>query len=546
MMAYNISEVIFPPTLYSIASTFVLGPLLVLVCTFAFTNIRYLLHELNESDTPVPVPYTIPWLGQALSFLAPVPGKYWNQLMSRISRSKGACTLLLGGRKAHIIFNATAVQALFKNRLAGRRAFNVQVIQGFGMGDEDVEKMYGRYNGDPNSAEVMHHHMHERLLLSQTASNELTTKFLETLYARLSAQPESWQEVNLYHWLRPHMFKASAIGIMGARLMELFPNLDEDYWILDRDFLALFYGLPRFLVPTGYDARDRLIANLRTWVRMVNSEYLAQGREVDPNDGHWDPLFGSRLTRAKEREFSQLGVTETGRASLHLGFMFGLMSNAIPVSTWMLFHILNPDAESTLLPRTLAEIRSTRREDGTIDVDKLIVLPLLQSMFHETMRLYIDVLVTRQLPEDTLVPINASNNKFIKLGKDDIVMCPSWLGHRDETTWKDMNPDTWYAERFLIRDEKTGKDTFTLSGTNGKFFPFGGGKSMCPGRTFAKQEVLAAVATVLANFDFEVLGFVNEEGKKMEKFPGLRKSFVGNGAMAMDGDIRVRIRKRTS
>jgi len=68
---------------------------------------------------------------------------------------------------------------------------------------------------------------------------------------------------------------------------------------------------------------------------------------------------------------------------------------------------------------------------------------------------------------------------------------------------------------------------------------------MCPGRVFAKQEVFSAVAMVLLNFEFDVLGFVDDKGKSTPKFPGLRSSYQGSGVMVASGDLSVKIRKRS-
>ncbi|KAI7124653.1 hypothetical protein KC343_g17159, partial [Hortaea werneckii] len=81
-------------------------------------------------------------------------------------------------------------------------------------------------------------------------------------------------------------------------------------------------------------------------------------------------------------------------------------------------------------------------------------------------------------------------------------------------------------------------------GTNGKFFPFGGGKTICPGRVFAKQEAVGALAMVLLKLDFEVVGFLDEKGNPTQEFPGFAKAFAGSGALAPGGDLRVRIRAR--
>ena len=103
----------------------------------------------------------------------------------------------------------------------------------------------------------------------------------------------------------------------------------------------------------------------------------------------------------------------------------------------------------------------------------------------------------------------------------------------------------FYAERFLTTDPETGKESFSLNGTSGKFFPFGGGRTICPGRVFAKQEAIGALAMILLRFDFEVVGFVDLEGKSTQIFPGLGKAFAGSGTLSPGGDIKVRMRARS-
>lgn len=40
----------------------------------------------------------------------------------------------------------------------------------------------------------------------------------------------------------------------------------------------------------------------------------------------------------------------------------------------------------------------------------------------------------------------------------------------------------------------------------------GGGISICPGRHFVKQEIMAAIALIVVNFDIELLEYVHEDG----------------------------------
>jgi Cytochrome P450 len=394
------------------------------------------------------------------------------------------------------------------------------------------------------SAHTLQEDMNIDYLLTQSAVNELTTKFTEVLRNELTEEPPEWKEVKLYGWLKRHMFSASTVAFLGSHIFETYPNLAEDFFVFDAEVLRMFFGLPKFLAPEGFNARDRLLDGLARWVAQGLEEYGRSGREgPDPKPTGWDPVFGSRVVQAREWLWGKIGLSMRGRAGLHLGLLFGLASNAIPATGWMLMHILSPDADSTLLPRVLAEVQSARLEDGTLDIPTLTSLPLLQSIFHETLRMYVDVLVTREIVDsDLILPVDAAGRKQLLLKKNSFVMVPSWLGHRDADAW---GGDVFFPERFLRVDEKTGKEIFSTTGTGGKFFPFGGGRNICPGRVFAKQEILASVAMFLLGFDVEVVRFVDEAGKGTAKFPGLRKGFSGNGIMAMDGDFKVRIRRKS-
>lgn len=192
----------------------------------------------------------------------------------------------------------------------------------------------------------------------------------------------------------------------------------------------------------------------------------------------------------------------------------------------------------------LAELETTKSDDGGINVPVLLSLPLIQSIFQEILRLYTDVLVTRDINADLALPIDEGKRQ-VQFRKGDMVMVPSWLGQRDEGRWNNPPPDVFYAERFLKCDLDTGKDMFTMAGTAGKFFPFGGGKTICPGRVFAKQEVLAAVAVVLLKYDIQPVNFLDGLGKETDKFPCLARRFGGNGIIALEGDMEVRMKRRS-
>ena len=557
-------------TIFLLPSSFLLliAPFLlasvILTAVRIYTTSRYRrsLSYLDEAapgsknaNPPPPVPYTIPFLGHAIAFLAPRPGQFWAKLFRSHPRVTGACTLLLGGNRTHILFSPVAVQALFKTRNPSRDGFNLQIAElALGIEHKQATRYFGIGEG-PDHTGVTPVQQQERInhnfLMEKNSVNELTAEFTRVLRNQLAGEMKSEdgnkseKEVALYAWLVDRMFQASTTAFMGSRLIEMYPNLREDFFAFDRYMLTMFFRIPKLLAPTAYNVRERALAGLIKWQQQMQEECNREPSDPD-GDVDWEPVYGSRANRARQRYYASRGLNMRTRAAMDLGFLFGASSNAIPAAGWMLMHILNPKGDKTLPRRVLEEIETAEREDGSLDIPTLVALPLLQSIFNEVLRLYVDVLVTRELKEDLTLPLDEGERR-VQLEKDSIVLAPSWLGHRDESLWVDPPCSQFYAERFLKAEPDTGKQTFTTRGTEGKFFPFGGGKTICPGRIFAKQEVLASVAVVLLSFEIIPQRFVDEKGKTSTTFPEFRESFSGSGIMATDADMMIKIKgRRTS
>ncbi|OCL09863.1 cytochrome P450 [Glonium stellatum] len=527
----------------------------ILLATYLYTTLRYRLSlrrytlgpaRPTTASPPPQIPYTIPFIGNAYSLLISPPGVFWKQLFRWHPRATGACTLLLGGRPTHFIYSPHAVQALLKARGPTRDSLNLDVAQkGLGIASRDVQTYYGF--GEPADPATgltptqQQEKMNHDFLLRGERVNELTAEFTRALAELVAAEPCCDQDVGLCAWLARGMFRASTEAVMGRAILDVVEGLVDDFWEFDRGFMNMLYDLPSWFMPKSYQARAKILDGMEKWHAMLQEK---SNDRPDPEGGvGWDPLFGSRANRAKHRYFEARGLSLRARAGLDLGFIFGLSSNAIPATGWMLMHILNPEGDKTLLRRVMEEVETAKREDGTVDIPTLISLPLLQSVFHEVLRLYVDVWVTRELKDDLILPLD-DEKKQVFLKKNGIVVAPSSLGHRDEARWLNPPSEAFYAERFLRTHPETGKAVFSLDGTTGKFYPFGGGKSICPGRVFAKQEVLGSVAMMLLAFEFDVVGFVDEQGRSKKHFPTLRNTFSGSGVMPTDGDIRVKMRRR--
>ncbi|KAF2668284.1 cytochrome P450 [Microthyrium microscopicum] len=529
--------------------------------THIFTRLRY-SYQLSQIKSPgsktlepPQIYYSLPFLGNALDFLAPGPGLFWKQLFKSHPRDTGACTLLLGGLPTHILFDPTAVQAIFKAKGPNRDRFNEQVMgSGFGFPRSEVVKFFAlgqpasfEYNGREGlTAREKQEAISHEYLMKTDAVNELTSTFVFHMRKSLNSDDRLAKgqslEIGLVEYLRPHLFKASIVALMGERLLEIYPELSTDFWEFDKYMLTLFFGLPRFVSPKAYKALEKCKAGMLRQQEICFKE--CNGEPEDPSGSvGWEPIWGSRANRSRQCFYKEVDMLPSSKAAADLAFMFGIASNAIPAAGWFLMHLLDPYGDQTLLPRLMKELKTAQRPDGSLDVSTLCGLTLLQSMWQEILRLYTDVLVTRDTRQDITLPFDEGKKKML-FRAGSVIMAPSYLGHHDERAWMDPPCEQFYAERFLVDNPETGLSQFSMNGTPGKLFPFGGGKTICPGRIFAKQEVLASVAMVLLTFDFDFVSYTDLGGNKTSRFPGPADVFQGTGVIAGNGDVRVRIKRK--
>jgi len=68
----------------------------------------------------------------------------------------------------------------------------------------------------------------------------------------------------------------------------------------------------------------------------------------------------------------------------------------------------------------------------------------------------------------------------------------------------------------------------------------GGGIGICPGRHFAKQEIMSVIALIVVNFDIELEEYTMMDGSRSDRGPQDNKRYCGTGAMPPDRDMKIR------
>jgi cytochrome P450 len=174
---------------------------------------------------------------------------------------------------------------------------------------------------------------------------------------------------------------------------------------------------------------------------------------------------------------------------LHISSLY---ANAPKATFWALLYILaTPGLAKKIRQETSKAFPATGRRIPNLDY-LVSSCPYLIASISETLRLASHSNSTRLVDEDTVI------NGYL-LRKGAVIMSPSSHLHVDPS-W---GPDTlsFNPERF-ISDQSLDK------ANNQNYRPFGGGRTYCPGRFLAKQEISGFIAIMLDRYDMELISEV--------------------------------------
>ncbi|KAK8062514.1 cytochrome P450 [Apiospora hydei] len=331
-----------------------------------------------------------------------------------------------------------------------------------------------------------HHQIYAKFLSSAKYTEILADTFLRLFSERLDRQSSAeWTTIELFDFLKLDMVESAVESMFGSRILELNPDLVKSYWKFDEAAGVLVWGLPRWIKPGPYNAQERLHDMVHKQVEEAWEKFDWNGPEAGSD---WDPFWGSRFSQVKQ------------------AFTFDEVSGK-----------------------------------PSIDVHKLLSLPRLLSVYTEVMRMHISFNITREVQNDITID-------GYRVAKNSLIQSPSQIAHYDESAWgENGHPATaFWAERHLQYQRDDGgvlRPHFSVKARPTSFFPFGGGYALCPGRHFAKREIMMATAIIVAKFDIELVGWVAADGSLMEG-PAMNDGrYAGAVAMPPDRDMRVRWRR---
>ncbi|KAF2029796.1 cytochrome P450 [Setomelanomma holmii] len=475
----------------------------VCVCTRILSSqwFQQIKHSRATNVTPPTLPYWIPFLRHALQmawdtqrFTARVLNKYGDGTPFFINAA---------GRKILVLLDSAQIKRVMAaSKELDPNPFIHEMILGQMLGSpEETIEFYKNDDGQMDHVQMKH----IRQWVTGTSLISMSKKVYERLNVNIGKEvlqnsDAEWLEIpDLFAFVQDHVTVAITETTMGTDITEQYPKMTEDQWTFMDRSIEMVTGLPRFIIPTAYNARDRLLESIKKWSR--KSEALRTAGKADP---FWDASAGSGLMQERQERYAKSdGFNEDARASQVLGLLFGVNSLTPPMTFWYLFETLR---DPSLFQKVSTEIRNHfDAKTSSYDFMQLTVRPILQSLHAETTRFYssnvaVRVVTSPAFALDDKYTITKGTTLFI-YNKFAGLFTPGWHDARPHTTTKPL--DTFWAERFLHSREGK-RERFMDAGLGGSWTSFGGGEHKCPGRHFARNIGIVGLAVLLGNFECDL------------------------------------------
>ena len=241
----------------------------------------------------------------------------------------------------------------------------------------------------------------------------------------------------------------------------------------------------------------------------------------------------SVLTKTRFELASRNCVEIGDIARYEVGNCIAILVNTNPAVFWMLFHVFATTGLINDLREEIERIVTIKSgATGTtrsLDITSLkSSCPLLASTFQEVLRYRSMGTSVREVTEDTLL----DDHWLLKKGA--MIQMPGRVIHTDSSIWG-TSVDHFNPRRFLKTE--LSKTPGATRPKPAAFRAFGGGTTLCPGRHFASNEILAVVAMFVMRFDM-----VPVDGEWIA--PTTNNTNVAAVIMEPDTDVEVEVSRR--
>ncbi|RWR97040.1 Cytochrome P450 71A1 [Cinnamomum micranthum f. kanehirae] len=293
---------------------------------------------------------------------------------------------------------------------------------------------------------------------------------------------------------------------LGKKYGDEFLDIVREYVALLGAFCVgdFFPRLAWIDVVTGLDGRSKRASRaMDAFLERVIKEH----QEMDGRDGDDQRDFVDMLLHL--REGSELGV-QLERDSIKVMildmFVAATQTTAISMEWTMAELIRNPE----VLQKAQEEVRSVLGRKSKVEEEDLHHMHYLKCVIKETLRL--------RPVGPLLIPRESSTDVVLQdyhIPPKTRVIINAWAISRDPLLWE--NPEEFLPERFA-------NSPTDFKGHHFQYIPFGAGRRICPGISFAILTMELALANLLYFFDWKLPDGANGKDLDMSEAVGLTVS----------------------
>ncbi|KIX94118.1 uncharacterized protein Z520_10144 [Fonsecaea multimorphosa CBS 102226] len=546
----------------------------------------------SNGPRTVPIlPYWIPWLGHAVSFVAG-----GTDFLTRAARSLGPNASIYALKMANTKHNVVTVPSIARQILIDRTSpitmndFILHTMKNFwddrgAIKAIEPDHLWGNIHG------VLSSMLRESFVTSAISGTvdmvaERTWNLVSG--AQSPVDQSIWErhggvevlsrgdgdgpliaEASLFPLLRYFVGDIATTVLFGKDFMANYPNIMPDLWEMDSQFNLFMAGAPSWFpgMSGPSQARERII-------QAVQEHHEALFKYLDGQDpgSRWNDMSDvSSVIVDRAKAFREGGAVPRGYATGNAAILWAMNINANPVIFWMTWYIFSTPS---LLEEIRAEVAPYVRfhapppnglpiqEPPKLDIDITALwtkCPLLKGAFFETMRLEAASMSYKMVEDDFVVYENDEDARLLGkpapqswlLRKGEYICLPHGVHQSDDKYFRDparFDPRRFWAKDSLQvehggggggggeKDPEKPADDGVVRVEYGTMKVWGGGKQMCKGKTFAEREVVLFAAAIVMQWDLVPL---SDGGRWVH--PGRK---IGAGAVNPKKDVRVRLIRR--
>ncbi|KAI1451396.1 cytochrome P450 [Annulohypoxylon moriforme] len=443
---------------------------------------------------PRELPYWAPFIGHTFSFF-----RNYVELMeaglNSIGRRREPYSIQLLGQKLYICTASADVSIIFDDTVG----FNfdshlTNLLTSFGISADALKRAWHEPKpGDwcyipnnplnPKQKCLIHcvEDIYKQQLLPGSRMDEWCRTFLDSVQTSLcgiesldfcTTQFEGcvWcgdcapRYVSLYKLVAFFNIQATTRAMFGSHLHDIDPSVVEHMLAFNEHVWMVVFRCPNVMGLPIDEPRRKLMAIMRKFVRLPKSTR---------SQASW------AITSVLDG-METVDMDMESRASMILMIFWAAVSNEHNSCYWLLTHLLY-DAS---LFKLIREETEAAWQSGQLDVKYLCSnCPNLDATFNEVLRLNNTAAAVRVATHETIV-----GGKVLKKGS--MIVMPFRQLHTDENVWG-SDVSQFSPTRFLKNKSWARHPSFR---------PFGGGATLCPGQTLARQEVFGFIAILIHRF----------------------------------------------